>query len=201
MTDLEIKEEAKRRYAALSEEEKYTVWCPDISQEDLAFVKYVEKVGSSQLSEEEENRFLVLTLHAHNSTLPGGMIEYGIAKDIEERYNISREDLANGAKNPYGREIRILLLGGLGMALVGALIAVIGAKADVGWLRVAGIAVSTVGGLLALRFASVVSAYFDFRRIQKKYKSGEMDEELIKCEMASLVVEEKKKLWFREENA
>ena len=199
MTDLEIQEEAKKRYAELPEEEKLSVWCPDLKPEDRAFLEHVEEVGYEHLSDEEKNRFTVLSFRGHNANLPGGIIDFGVMKHLEEQYKISREDLANGAKNPFKRELLLCLLVGLGLAAVGALVAFFAGKANVEVGKIAGIVVSAVGGLLAMRAASVVSAVFRFKAIQKKVVSGELDEEYIKREVYSLVTAEKRKVWFREE--
>jgi hypothetical protein len=199
MTDLEIKEEAKRRYAELPEEEKLSVWCPALTQEDRAFLDHVEEIGYKQLSEKEKNNFAVLTFRASNKNLPGGMIKYGVMKHMEEKYNISREDLANGAKNPFRREFLLCLLLGLGVAFVGALVAVLAAKAGAAAGKTAGIVIAAIGGILAMRASSVVSAIFDFKKIQKMAVSGELDEEYIKREIYNLVDEEMRKRWYGEE--
>ena len=199
MTDLEIQEEAKKRYAELPEEEKLSVWCPDLKPEERAFLEHVEEVGYKHLSAEEKRRFTVLAVHANNLSLPGGIIDFGVMKHLEEQYKISREDLANGTKNPFKRELLLRLLVGLCLAAVGALVAYFAGKANVEVGRIAGIVVSAVGGLLAVRASSVVSAVFRFKAIQKKVVSGELDEEFIKKEVYSLVTAEKRKIWFRKE--
>lgn len=195
MTSSEIQEEAKRRLEQMSDTEKEAVW--GFSDEDNAFLRHVAEIGQSKLSEEESRRFMKLFVAHAAKCLPGGMIENGIVKDVNERYQISQDDLIKGAKNPYGREIKLLCVIGLAVAVIGAVIAVVGSRHNMEWMKIAGISMEAGIGVLALRFSGVVMAFFRYRKVQKKYMSGSMDEELLRAEICSQLFEERKKFWYR----
>ncbi len=193
MTDQEIKEEARRRIADMTEAEKDSVW--GFTEDDKAFLDHVVQAGRDSLAPKERTRYRQLLADAAARTLPGGMIEFSVIDHVRESYGISREDMAGGARNPYGRLILILCLAGIGVATVGAVLAVAGSRMDNDTLKYvgAGAGMGTLG--IAVTVTNQLTAYFRYRKIQKRLMSGEMDGELVRAEVCSQLFPEKVKIW------
>ena len=60
MNSEEIKAEAKRRLATMSEQEKKALF--NFTDEENAFLDYIERVGVSKLNKDELNKFRVLAV-------------------------------------------------------------------------------------------------------------------------------------------
>ena len=193
MTDQQIKEEAARRLEGMTAAEKRALF--GNTEEENAFLDYVAKVGVSNLTPRELSIFRRLSVDLGVKTMPGGIMESGIVSDLEERYNITKDDLCKGVKNPYKKEILILVAVGLGVAVTGGVLLGLGSRFDIEWLKYVGAAVEFGNGFTAYRIWPVISASMSFRKVQKKYMSGKMDEELIRCEMLSQYLAEWQKEW------
>lgn len=80
------------------------------------------------LSPADNRRYRKLLIDIASEVLPGGMIESGIMYDARESHGITREDMANGAKNPYKSMIIKLILIGVAVAAVGGALIGLGIK-------------------------------------------------------------------------
>lgn len=193
MTDTEIREEAERRIAAMSEREKKEIW--GFPEADNSFLDYVDKVGTSGLTPEERSRFRSILVHYSSASMTGGVFQGALITHLKEVYNITTDDLRAGAANPIRFEILKTCVIGLIIAVIGGVLAFVGVRCDMEWLKYFGLAMECGLGVLAMRFANEVSAYFKVRKLQKKCMSGEIDEELIRTEVLNRLFAERKRLW------
>lgn len=183
MNDEEIKAEASRRLANMSDKEKLDMW--DLSDENKQFVDYVSKHGQDGLSENDRRKFRRIKLSQISQTAPGGLSQSAIESRIKEQFNISRYEIKNMKKNPYKAKIFKSLLMTILMN-VGA------AGLAFGGLAAPALALETTAGVFAMSFARQVKNYFDFKKLKKKYVTGEIDEDYIKAEMFKQMLEEDK---------
>ena len=202
MTDPEIREEAKRRLEGMSEEEKKKLSC--LTEKEIAFMDDVAENGTFRMTSEENREYGRLLIRWAAKSQAGGMIESGFLSHNEEHFGITREDFANGAKNPYGKVIRRFLLISVILAAAAGAMGVIASNNGSEVLKYTAIGTATGSGLLAVRFADLVTAWFRYRKMQKKYMSGEMDEELIRSAMSKQVLDQYQELqhknWYRHSN-
>ena len=173
----------------MSEQEKRNIW--GFSEEENVFLDYVSEVGISKLNPKQKSKFQQLSIRHACKCLPGGVIQSSIVSSLEENFNITRDDLKNGVKkNPFKAVILRYVLLALIINVTAAVLAFVG-------LAPAAIAVETTTGVLAMGFANQVRYYFEFRKIRKKYMSGQIDEEEIKAEVYDQLLQERKKQWDR----
>jgi hypothetical protein len=197
MTDLEIKEEAKRRFDSMTAEEKLSVWGPKLTEKEIALLHQTEEVGYKQLPYEDQRKFRRMMLSAGFDSMPGGIFLGGMLSHVEKQFHITREDIAKGAKNPYKKVLLRFVFLGLGMAFLGGVLAYLGNRYDWQWLVVIGVLFEGATGILAMRFADVVQSVSRFKKLQKMCMSGEMDEEMIRAEVANLALKEETKICYR----
>ena len=184
-----IKQEAKRRIDSMSEQEKKDIW--EFSDEDNEFLDYVSSVGRSKLNEKQKRKFGDLYMKHTFKCVPGGGIQGSFVSFLEEEFDITRDDLRNGVKkNPFKAGMLRYVLLALIVTVSAAVLAFVG-------LAPAAIAVETTTGVLAMGFANQVRYYFEFRKIRKKFMSGQMDEEEIKAEVYEQLLREREKQWER----
>lgn len=197
MTDLEIKEEAKRRFDSMTAEEKLAVWGPKLTEKEIALLHQTEEVGYKQLPYEEQRKFRRMMISAGCESMPGGMILGSMLSHVEKQFHITREDIAKGAKNPYKKVLLRFVFLGLGMAFLGGVLAYLGNRYDWQWLVIIGVSFEVATGMLAMRFADGVQNISHFKRLQKMCMSGEFEEECIRSEVADLAIKEENALCYR----
>ena len=189
MNDQQIQEEAKRRLASMTEQEKEAIW--GFSEADNEFLRYVEQKGRKNLNPQEVKKFRQLLADHAAKAVPGGMIQSSLVDNLQEQFSISKDDLRKGGvKNPYKAKM-------FRDIIVAVVLNIAAAALAVGGLAPGAIAVEASTGVIAMDFARHVKAYFNFKKIQKKYMSGEMDEEEIKAVMLQELLGERDKRWNR----
>ncbi len=62
-------------------------------------------------------------------------------------------------------------------------------------LQYIGAGMSTGDFGIVIAITNQITAYFRYRKLQKKLMSGKMDEELIRAEVCQQVFQEKQKIW------
>ncbi len=190
MNSDQIKEEARRRVAQMTEQEKEDIW--GFSPEENEFLRYVDKVGSKNLNPEQKSKFRQMLVHFSTKSMPGGPFRSAMTTHVQEHFSISKDDLRKGGvKNPYKAHIYKDIAVGLVLAAGGAVLAVSGVGAP------AALAVEASAGVCAMDFARQIKNYFDFKKLQKAYSSGAMDEEEIRSEMLNEIFEERHQRWLR----
>ena len=187
MNDDQIKEEAKRRLATMSEQEKRAMF--KLKPEDEEFLTYVEKVGQKSLNPEQNRKFIELLIEQSAKRYSGGIIKAGMMRQLKEEFSISKDDLRKGGvKNPYKAKMMKDVVVALVMNVAAAALAV-------GGLAPGAIAVEASTAVVAADFASHLKKYFDFKKLQNQYSKGEMDEEEIKTAMMEEIFQEGQKRW------
>ena len=123
--------------------------------------------------------------------MPGGPLKAGMVRDLQDEFIITKDDLRKGGqKNPYKAKM-------LRDVIIGLVSNVAAAALAVGGVAPAAIAVEAAAGVCALDFARNLKNYFDFKKVQKKYMSGDMDEEEIKGAIMREITAERDKRWSR----
>ena len=185
----QIKEEAKRRVAQMSEQEKIDIW--GFSDEENELLTYAEKVGSKNLNPEQYSKFRQLVAKHGFRMIPNGIKGGGIEHVLEEEFNISKDDLRKGGiKNPFKAAI-------LRDIIIAIIINAISAGLALGGLSPIAIGLESTLTFLGADFVGQVSRYVRFKRAQKQYQSGEMDEEELRTEIMKELFEQRGQRWSR----
>lgn len=187
MNDEQVKAEAKKRLAGMTEQEKRAMF--GLKPEEEEFLSYVEKVGQKSLNPEENRKFGALLIKQSARSQAGGMNKAGMVYRLNEEFKISKADLRKGGqKNPYkAKMIKDVVVALVMNVAAGAL--------ALGGLAPGAIAVEASTALVAADFASQLKNYFDFKKLQRQYQQGEMDEEEIKEAMMGEILEEAQRRW------
>ena len=189
MTSEQIKEEAKKRVAQMSEQEKIDMW--GFSDEENELLTYAEKVGEKNLNPKQLSKFRQLVAQHGFRMIPGGYKGGGIEHVLEEEFNISKDDLRKGGvKNPFKAAM-------LRDIIIAILVNVASAGFALGGLSPVAIGLESTCTFLAADFVGQLSRYSRFKKVQKKYQSGEMDEEELRTEIMKELFEERDRRWSR----
>ncbi len=198
VTEQELQEEAERRVAVMSDEEKRAIW--GFPEEVNVFLDYVMDVGSKNLTPKEYSRFRQLIVQHGYAMIPGGIQGGGLQHSLEENYGISWDDLRNGVKNPYKKSLLTFIIIGIITAVIAAGLGILGSRLDNDFLKGAAVVPATGQVVIASNCVATVQRIFRFRKLQKQCISGEMDEEMIRVKILKILFEERGKLWSRGNN-
>ncbi len=116
---------------------------------------------------------------------------------LKEDYGISWDDLNKGAKNPYKRNLLMMIIIGLIIAVVAAGLGVLGSRLDNDILKIAAVVLAGGQMYVAAGCLGAVQYCFRFGKLQKKVINGEMDEEMIRSKTLKLLLEERDQLWSK----
>ena len=189
MNNEQIKEEARKRLAGMSEQEKRDMFRLNPEEEEL--LSYAEKVGQKSLNPEQHRKFGELIIKQVARSRPGGVIKSGMVRQLNEEFSISKDDLRKGGvKNPYKAKMMKDVVVALVMNVAAGALAL-------GGIAPGAIAVEASSALVAADFAAQLKNYFDFKKLQRQYSQGQMDEEEIRSAMMDEILEESQKRWDR----
>ena len=83
--------------------------------------KLLDQAGNYwEMSKKEQNKFQTAFLKKLDGSHVGGLIQAGFERDLLDDYSISRDDIKNGVKNPFKKEMlkAILIILTLNVAAV-----------------------------------------------------------------------------------
>ena len=181
MNSDEIKKEAQKRLDNMTpEQKKAALGMSDEEQQRLDNARNYWK-----MSKAEQSKFEDSLLKKLNNSHVGGWQQGGFERDLQDDFGISRDDIKKMAKNPYKAKMLKDMLWIVLLNVGSAALAVTG-------LGVAIPALEMPAGIFALDFARNVKNYFKYKKIQKKYVSGELTQEEIKTEMYQQLLAEQK---------
>ena len=182
MNSDEIKKEAQKRLDSMTPEEKRAaLGLTDEEQELLGNAKNYWK-----MSKQEKSKFQSALIKKSDNMSVGSGLQGSFETDLEDEFGITREDIKNMAKNPYKARMLKDMLMVLILNVGSAALAVTGLAAAIPALEIP-------AGLFAISFAKNIMNYFKYKKVQKKYISGELTQEEIRAEVYNRLVEEQQK--------
>lgn len=180
MTNEEIKAEAARRFACLTEQQKREML--RFSKSNMELLDYARANGTSSLTPGQKRKLNNLGMYLIARTIPGDIDEAAMENQMQEENNVSREEIKE-TKNPF--KMKIVRDAALFVLLTGGAIGFAAA-------RIALPAIALLGGAVFFAYDLLHQAKEakTYGKLQKKLVSGKKDEEYIEAEMQGLLMNE-----------
>ena len=158
----EIKNEAARRISNMSSEEKKAKIDAIHAEEEL--IKLVDESGLENLPKDQRDKFRSILKDRNDKALAFGSKTPAIENEVLKRFNISRDDIKDMAKNPYKAAV-------LKDALISLLLNVGTIVLGVNNLGMFVPATATATSIVATSMAKNLIRYSKYRKSKFKYIS------------------------------